>query len=188
MDWTVRQASFGDADRLALVGGATFLETFSGLLEGDAIVSHCLREHSSSAYQKYMAAGAQAWLVEASLTGAPVGFSLVGSTDLPGSNADGSDVELKRIYMLSKFHGAGAGLALMNLALDYAQLHGFKRLLLGVYSKNARARDFYSKHGFVEIAERQFQVGDRFYDDVVLARSLQSTEVSARFRGKATSK
>jgi diamine N-acetyltransferase len=111
-----------------------------------------------------------------------VGFSLVGSADLPGSSTDGSDVELKRIYILSKFHGAGAGLKLMNLAIEYAQQHGFARLLLGVYAGNGRARAFYSKHGFIEIAERQFQVGNRLYDDVVLARALQSTHASVGFQ------
>ena len=86
MDWTVRRATIADADRLALIGSATFLETFAGLLDGDAIVDHCAREHSSSAYRRYLGKGAEAWLVEACSGMAPVGFSLLGSTDLPGSD------------------------------------------------------------------------------------------------------
>jgi ribosomal protein S18 acetylase RimI-like enzyme len=172
MDWTTRRATTADADRLALIGGATFLDTFAGLLDGDAIVDHCAREHSSSTYRRYLSEGAQAWLVEACSGTAPVGFSLLGSTDLPGSTSDGSDIELKRIYTLSRFHGRGIGSALMQQAMDFAEQKGHQRLLLGVYAGNGRARAFYAKNGFRQIADRRFRVGDREYDDVVLARQI----------------
>ncbi len=172
MEWTVRRATIADADRLALIGSATFLETFAGLLDGDAIVDHCAREHSSSAYRRYLGEGAEAWLVETRSGMAPVGFSLLGGTDLPGSTSDGSDIELKRIYTLSRFHGGGIGSALMRQAVDLAEHKGCRRLLLGVYAGNGRARAFYTKSGFAQIADRRFGVGDREYDDVVLARQL----------------
>ena len=174
MEWTIRRATMADADRLALIGGATFLETFAGVLDGDAIVDHCAREHSSSTYQQYLISGALAWLVEARCGEAPIGFSLLGTPNLPGSTADGSDVELKRIYALSRFHGSGAGAELMRHAVDHAEESGYRRLLLGVYAGNERARAFYAKQGFSQIADRRFRVGQREYDDVVLARSLNS--------------
>jgi ribosomal protein S18 acetylase RimI-like enzyme len=172
MDWTIRRAADVDADRLALIGGATFLETFAGLLDGGAIVSHCEREHSPAAYRRYLGAGCRAWLVEAGTGGAPIGFSLVGSPDLPGGLADGSDSELKRIYTLSRFHGSGIGAGLMQQAVEDAAVQGCRRLLLGVYAGNARGRAFYAKNGFLQVAERRFRVGDRDYDDVVLARPI----------------
>lgn len=178
MDWTVRQAGVEDADHLALIGSASFLETFAGLLDGDAIVDHCQREHSPAAYRDYLKAGGQAWLVEVSPGRAPVGFSLLGSTNLPGSVSDGSDIELKRIYTLSKFHGAGVGAALMQRAVGFGEQRGYNRLLLGVYAGNDRAQAFYAKQGFVKIADRQFRVGNRDYDDVVLARPLMSASAA----------
>lgn len=172
MNWIIRQAALADVDHLALVGGATFLETFAGLLDGQAIVDHCRREHSPAAYHAYLTAGAHAWLIEATHGGAPVGFALVGHATLPGAAANGSDLELKRIYTLSRLHGRGAGLELMNRAIDHGARQGFERLLLGVYAGNSRARAFYAKHGFTQIAERRFLIGDQHYDDVVLARPL----------------
>lgn len=174
MDWSIRPATIGDADadRLALIGGATFLETFAGILDGAAIVAHCQREHSPAAYRAYLAAGAHAWLVETRTGGAPVGYALVGDTTLPGSEPGGNDLELKRIYMLSRVQGGGIGAALLRHALDHARHAGAKRLLLGVYSGNAAARGFYARVGFTQIAERIFRVGDRDYDDVVLARPV----------------
>lgn len=172
MDWNIRKATPADADSLALIGGATFLETFAGVLDGAAIVAHCQSEHNAAAYRDYMGRGAQAWLVEASHGNAPIGFSLVGEASLPGRMEDGSDLELKRIYTLSRFHGGGIGADLMQRALDHARRQGAKRLLLGVYEGNVRARAFYIKSGFTQIAERQFRVGDREYGDVVLARNV----------------
>ncbi|MDX3885795.1 MAG: GNAT family N-acetyltransferase [Sphingomonas sp.] len=173
MDWTIRQASAGDADRLALIGAATFLETFAGVLDGTAIVAHCQCEHGPDAYRRHLAAGCHAWLAEAKPGGAPVGFALAGAANLPGGAADGSDIELKRIYALSRFHGSGIGAALMRQAVDHAAGLGARRLLLGVYAGNARARAFYAKSGFTQIADRRFRVGDREYDDVVLARPVE---------------
>lgn len=175
MEWRVREAGAEDSDRLALVGAATFLETFAGLLDGAAIVAHCLEEHSAAAYRRYLGAGGRAWLAESVPGEAPIGFALRASSTLPGTNPDGKDVELKRIYSLSRFHGTGVGAALMNAALEHARQRQARRLLLGVYAGNERAMAFYRKQGFEPIARRRFQVGDRDYDDIVFAKALIST-------------
>jgi diamine N-acetyltransferase len=80
------------------------------------------------------------------------------------------DVELKRIYVLSRFHGTGVGAALMSAATSGAG--AASRLLLGVYAGNARAIAFYTKNGFEPIGQRKFDVGGTLYDDVVLGRQL----------------
>jgi GNAT superfamily N-acetyltransferase len=172
MTWQVRKASSGDVDRLALIGAATFLETFAGILDGSAIIAHCQREHSADAYRAYLETGAAAWLAETEEGQAPIGFALVASSSLPGSNPDGSDLELKRIYSLSRFHGTGVGGALMQQAVGYALETRALRLLLGVYAGNERARAFYRKQGFIRIADRLFRVGDRDYEDIVFAKAL----------------
>ncbi|MBV9841422.1 MAG: GNAT family N-acetyltransferase [Sphingomonadaceae bacterium] len=172
MNWHIRPASHADTDRLALIGAATFLETFAGLLDGDAIVAHCRRAHSPEAYRDYLAAGAQAWLAEAASGGAPLGYGLVAAPDLPSVDREGGDLELKRIYSLSRCHGSGVGGALMRLAVEHAARQGAPRLLLGVYIGNARALAFYAKQGFEQIGTRRFRVGDQDYDDVVLARAI----------------
>lgn len=171
MHWRIRSAAADDADRLALIGAATFLETFAGILNGQAILDHCAQAHSAGAYRAFLQDGASAWLAETP-DAAPVGFALLGETDLPGSAGDGSDVELKRIYVLSRFHGLGVGDALMQAALEDARRRGAARLLLGVFAGNARAQAFYRRQGFEEIARRLFRVGRRDYDDIVFAKVL----------------
>ncbi len=170
MDWQLRKATKGDTGRLALIGAATFLETFAGILDGGAIVLHCRKEHSEDAYIRYLERGA-AWLAETAQGGAPVGFALLGAVDLPGSSPEG-DIELKRIYALSRFHGTGIGMELLGRGIKCARSQRAKRLLLGVYAGNKRAIAFYRKHGFNQIATRQFLVDDRKYDDIVFAKML----------------
>lgn len=166
-DWTIRPAGPDDAQALSVAGSATFLEAFADIIEGNAIVSHCTKQNSAETYAKYLAGGAKAWLAEAS-KGAPVGFALLTEPDLPGARE--GDVELKRIYTLSRFHGSGVGAALMQAAVEATA--GYQRLLLGVYRHNERAIAFYTKQGFEPIGTRQFDVGGVLYDDLVFAKTL----------------
>ena len=167
---SIREAQPGDADRLALVGAATFLETFAGVLGGSAIVEHCRVNHSSSYYAKALENGCRAFLAEIEPDGAPVGFALTGSPNLPGTGE--GDLELKRIYVLSRFHGSGVGAALLEHASGAAD--GYQRLVLGVYAANERAQRFYQRNGFVPIGTRRFDVGGTLYDDVIFARGNPS--------------
>ena len=171
--WQVRPAGPGDAAALALVGAATFLDSFAGVLDGPALVAHCAAHHSAEACRALFAKGAQAWLGEAEPGGAPVGYAMLTPPDLVLARA--GDIELKRIYTLSRWHGGGLGAALMAHAITAATSHA--RLLLGVHVHNARAIAFYRKHGFQPIGTRHFDVGGRLYDDLVLARdpSLATT-------------
>jgi ribosomal protein S18 acetylase RimI-like enzyme len=61
----------------------------------------------------------------------------------------------------------------MQEAESYAGLHGFHRLLLGVYSRNTTAILFYEKLGYKRVGERAFTVGENTYHDFILALSLQ---------------
>jgi diamine N-acetyltransferase len=166
---TVREADGNDAGRLALVSDATFLETFAGMISGDALVTHCQRRHAPTYLSQLLADGARAWLAE--LDGAPIGYALLTAPELDAARE--GDIELKKIYVLSRFHGTGIAARLLDAALTGAEGHA--RLLLGVKDDNHRAIGFYTKQGFHQIGTRRFDVGGTLYDDVVLARDLDRT-------------
>lgn len=169
----VRPAAAPDAGALALVAQATFLETFAGVLEGHDVVAHCGREHAAARYAGWLARpDAALWLAEVGPGAAPVGYALVAPPDLPVPDLRASDRELKRIYVLSRFHGTGLGRALLAAAAEDVRASGGARILLGVYAGNTRALAFYARQGFQPVAERKFRVGDRTYDDRVLALEL----------------
>ena len=165
----VREASGEDVGRLSLVSDATFLETFAGMIDGDALVTHCHKRHAPAYLRELLDGGARAWLAE--LDGAPVGYALLTAPELDAAR-DG-DVELKKIYLLSRFHASGIAARLFDAALAGAAGHA--RLLLGVKDDNRRAIAFYTKHGFHQIATRRFDVGGTLYDDVVLALDIERT-------------
>ena len=84
------------------------------------------------------------------------------------------DLELKRIYLLSKFQGGGNGKQMMNTAVEHAANAGARRLLLGVYAKNHKAIRFYEHMGFEVVGTRQFNVGGRDYDDRILSKRINT--------------
>jgi GNAT superfamily N-acetyltransferase len=168
----IREAGASDAERLSLVGRATFLETFAGILDEDAILGHCRTKHGPEVYAGWLADGeSRLWLAEAEPGRAPVGFAVLTEPDLPEARPEPGDVEIRRIYLLSRFQGGGLGRALMEVALDAARATGKRRVVLGAYRENPVV-PFYERFGFAVIGERRFQVGPRTYDDVVLALTL----------------
>jgi diamine N-acetyltransferase len=160
----------GDEEALALVGAATFLEAFAGLLTGPDILAHCRVQHAASRYAAWLA-DATYRLCVAELRGAAVGFAVLSPPDLPVA-ATHDDIELKRIYLLHRFQGGGLGRALLEWSVRQARELGKQRLLLGVKADNVAALAFYDRVGFVRIGERKFLVGSMLCDDYILSLSL----------------
>jgi ribosomal protein S18 acetylase RimI-like enzyme len=169
LEWRVRAAGPDDAGALALIGAATFIESYAEIVDGKDVVMHCAREHAPDYYTRALAKGGKAWLVEVAPGYAPIGYALVMPPELP--DAGPCDIELKRIYLLSRFQGTGIGSALMAAALEASA--GHDRLMLGMYKGNDNALAFYRKHGFSISGERTFTLGGSTYSDWVLSRPLQ---------------
>lgn len=189
----LRRATAADAAMLALVGGATFLEAFTWMLPGADIVAFCAKHHTAAAYAHYLAQPATR--ITLAVTGpahdrnAPVGYAMVTAPDLPSFDVQPDDVELKRIYLFSRFRssatpvvgadgaiveGTRAGQALLDAAVADARSLNAHRLLLGTHAGNDRAIAFYRRNGFVEAGTRTFQVGSQQCCDLILARPLNS--------------
>jgi diamine N-acetyltransferase len=166
----LRACVAGDEEALALVGAATFLETFAGLLEGPDILAHCRVQHAASQYATWLL-DAKYRLCLAELRGAPVGFVVLSPPDLPVALTEG-DIELKRIYLLHRFQRGGLGRRLVEWSVAQARSLGKQRLLLGVKADNTAALAFYDRVGFVQIGERKFLVGNMLCDDYILSLAL----------------
>ncbi|HEY0650357.1 GNAT family N-acetyltransferase [Phenylobacterium sp.] len=171
MGLNIRTLGRGDAAALSLAGQATFLETYASALPAADILAHCRHEHGEARYGEWLGkAGYDFWGAEAE-QGALVGYVMLCPPDLPTDTA-AEDLEIKRIYLLSKYQGGGVGARLLNTALERARALGAGRLWLAVWSQNANAIAFYARQGFTQAGVRKFQVGANTYDDLVLARDL----------------
>ncbi|HSU18589.1 MAG TPA: GNAT family N-acetyltransferase [Acidobacteriaceae bacterium] len=185
---TLRPATADDADALALVGAATFLEAFTWMLPGADILAHCSKNHSADSYRHYLAQPDTRITLACSVPGgAPIGYAMITAPDLPSFPVQAGDLELKRIYLFSRFRssqtpvldargntiaGLRAGQALMDAAIADAAGLGARRLLLGTHENNQRAIGFYRRNGFAEAGTRTFQVGSQCCCDLIFARPL----------------
>lgn len=166
----MRRAVPADAAKLSLVGGASFLESFADDHPGDDLVDHVSAGHSQAAYTAWLKDPAFAiWIVEEAL-GAPIGYAMLGPATLPGSTA--TDSELRRLYVLRRWHGRRLGHDLFKAVSAEAKVRGSIRLVLSVYTANASAIAFYQRQGMTAIGETQFMVGQTSFKDLVMALPL----------------
>jgi ribosomal protein S18 acetylase RimI-like enzyme len=190
---TLRRATAADAPALALTGAATFFEAFTWMLPGADILAHTLKHHTADAYAHYLAdphtritlavTGPAVGFEQE--PGSPVGYVLLCTPELPTFNVLPADIELKRIYLFSRFRTApvvdtaGAAIpnlrpaqALMDAAVADARALGATRLLLGTHAGNRRAIAFYHRNGFTQAGTRTFQVGTQQCCDLIFAKPL----------------
>lgn len=168
----VRAAVAADAARLSLLGAATFLESYAHLLPVEDILEHASRQHSAAKYAAWLADPAcRCWLVEAP-GGAPVAYLVATPPDLPLADIGPGDLEIRRIYVLHRYQRLGLGRWLMEEVQGWAASAGYRRLLLGVYSRNENALAFYARNGFSRVGTREFRVGAHDYHDFILQRPV----------------
>lgn len=183
----LRRATQADAAALALVGAATFLEAFTWMLPGPDIIAHCAANHTPEAYTKYLARPDTR--ITLAITGAdtPVGYAMLCAPELPSFTVQPGDIELKRIYLFSRFRSPSTpvldvegvpipnlrpGQALMNAAVADAGALGRTRLLLGTHAGNLQAIAFYRRNSFDEVGTRTFQVGTQCCRDLIFGKEL----------------
>lgn len=170
---SIRKCTPGDELALSMVGQATFLETFAGVLSGSDVLGHCVKQHSVNKYAAWLNDPDSAiWVAEVEPGQAPVGYLVLTTPDLPLPDLSPQDLEVKRIYLLHRFHGLGLGARLMNEAHAFAQSGVTRRLLLGVYAHNSAAISFYRKLGYTQVGQRSFKVEENTYDDFIFAFHL----------------
>jgi GNAT superfamily N-acetyltransferase len=167
----LRRATVADARALAVVGPATFLETFANDHPGEALIAFTETHHSAKFYEALLAEPTtSAWLVEHD-AGAPIGYAVLVAASLPGSDPE-TDAELKRIYLFSKWQGSGLGRALIEAAEAEAGRRGARRLVLSVYTKNEKAMRFYRTRGYETIGRARFPGFSEEFSDFVMAKTL----------------
>ncbi len=122
--------------------------------------------------------GSRLWLAETHVGQSPIGY-LVSLPSGSSEHARAGDLEIKRIYLLHRFRGNGLGRRLMHEAEKSARSRGFRRLLLGVYSRNKAAIAFYERLGFQKVGDRTYTIGESVYDDFVMGLDLSGRSVPA---------
>lgn len=162
-------AALEDAAALSAFAAQSFRDTF-GHLYPPADLHEFLGATYSPAVQAQEIADPETAHLLAKRGGAIVGFVKLGAErtghKLPGRPA----LELHRLYVAPAEKGTGLGHALMEWALQRARKCGALDMTLSVFSQNHRARRFYARYGFMDIAPAVFRVG-RIEDEDVICRA-----------------
>jgi diamine N-acetyltransferase len=182
--YSIRRAGPEDAETLAELGRATFLETF---VEGFGIPYppqdlEAFMAHSYSAgynAPRLVDPEQAVWFGEAD--GRPVAYAGAGPAKLPHPDIRPGDGELQALYVAREAQGSGLGRALMETALEWLERDGPRTLWIGVWSENFRAQRFYARYGFEKAGEYDFSVG-RWRDREFILR-----RVAGSHRGAAPS-
>jgi ribosomal protein S18 acetylase RimI-like enzyme len=152
------------------IARATFIDTFGTLykLEDLAIF---LEQGSDAAYAAELA-DPDIEVRFAETGGTPIGFCKVSSLKLPAPDPAAHAMELRQLYIYKPWQGLGLADDLTRWAMDRARARGATELWLSVFTDNTRARRFYARHGFTEIAPYRFMVGDQADEDILCRAKL----------------
>jgi ribosomal protein S18 acetylase RimI-like enzyme len=149
---------------------ASFAETFAHLYD-PADLAAFFKKFSEETWRAELSDRRYAFRI-AEEDGVPAGYVKLGPTSLPHVGA-GRAIELRQLYILSRWHGRGLAAALMDWALAEARRRGAEDLYLTVFVDNHRARRFYERYGFSYVGPYSFMVGNHADEDHVLRLSLK---------------
>ncbi len=100
-----------------------------------------------------------------------IGFIV--SRFVPGSGASVLEAEIYNIGVTPRFHGRGVGSALIETLIKKCVKDGVTAIWLDVRAKNARAIDFYERHGFSAVMTRKNFYTDPADDGIVMQLDLR---------------
>lgn len=169
--FTIRPAVPDDAALLADLGARTFRETFEGICSPRDLELFLGDTYGEAKQRAELVDPARpAWVLE--VDGAASGFLQLRLGHREPCVSGQRAVELQRIYVLRSVLAGGLGAALMGTALDHARSWGADVLWLGVWENNAKALAFYARHGFREVGDHVFRIGQQIDRDLILAKVL----------------
>ena len=116
------------------------------------------------------------WRV-AAIDDQPIGYAKLSPLVAPAPAPQPGAMELRQIYVLQQWHGRGVAEELINWAIDTARAEGAPEIYLTVFDHNERAKRFYTRHGFSEVGNCTFKLGDRVDDDRVWRKPLTSSSI-----------
>lgn len=169
-DTTIRLATLDDADALAKLGAATFIQTFGHLYPPDDLNTFLSAAHDPDNWRKKLADSRNAAFLAECVDGTKVGFIVIGACKLPVANRESTAGEVQQLYVLADFHNSRLGTSLMEAGLAWLDAQHRTPIYVGVWSENLGAQRFYARYGFVKIGEYGFPVGKTIDREFILKR------------------
>ncbi|MBJ6122642.1 GNAT family N-acetyltransferase [Sphingomonas mollis] len=164
-----RDAGPADAATLSAVSRRAFTETFGHLYRPDDLAAF-LDRLSEAAWAAELA-DPRFTIRLAEDDGVAAGFAKLGPPSLP-FEPRGPSAELRQLYVLAPWQGAGVAVTLMDWTIATARAQGAADLYLSVFIDNERAKRFYARYGFERIGTYAFMVGNQADEDDLMRLAL----------------
>lgn len=158
MSPALRRATVDDAPLLSALAARTFTESFGHLYPREDLEAFLAEAYDVRRQRTILAhPGYAVWLLEAD--GEAIGHAAAGPCGLPHPEAALGDGEIKRLYLVRGWQGAGHGARMMEAAMAWLLRDGPRTLWVGAWSQNHGAQRFYARYGFGRVGDYVFPVG-----------------------------
>ena len=169
MEVIIRRINIDDVSAFSVISRQTFYDTFTGTCTESDMQGFLDHYYSEEQLGKELK-DEETYSFFAQVDGLPVAY-LQFKEDYKNfpEIKKWKALELKRIYVLSDFHGKGIAHRLMDFILDFALEKKYEVVWLGVWENNLRAQKFYAKYGFVYSGfTHDFPIGNTPQTDIWL--------------------
>jgi len=168
MSIKVIRANSSHAETIASIGKLSFRDAFGGLFnDKTALFEYLEYTYSVEKITKSINKENNVFFV-AFLENVPVGFAKVKKSSLNEQIKSIAQMELQKLYVLSYYHGSGAGAALMQTVLELARELQPDYVWLDTHTTNTRAIRFYEKNGFVRGGKNYFTIGTQTFEYYIM--------------------
>ena len=178
MSVVIRAGDVSDAAALAELAARTFRETFAADNRPEDLALHLARSYGEAQQKEELLDRAIATLL-AEVDGQLAGYAQLREGSAPACVSGEAPIELWRFYVAQAWHGRGLAQTLMRAVETEAIRRGGRTLWLGVWERNARAKAFYAKTGFIDVGSHMFLVGTDPQTDRILVRAVPARNVTA---------
>lgn len=171
MSLIIRYASEEDAALIADISHQTFYETFATDNTKENMDKFLNEQFTKGKLMLEVGAAENIFLL-ALYEDAVAGYVKLRDSKVPRSLDDSKALEIARIYAMTGMIGKGVGKKLMESSIDIAREKGKDCIWLGVWEKNYRAIEFYTKWGFEKFGETDFLLGDDVQRDWLMRKAI----------------
>jgi diamine N-acetyltransferase len=168
----INKVTLADLVQLQEIGRQTFAETFSSTNTEENMKAY-LEEGFSNAKLSAELDNPNSEFYFATLNNTVIGYLKINFGLAQTELKDDKALEIERIYVLQEFHGKKVGQLLYDQAIHLAKEKKADYVWLGVWEKNHRAIQFYTKNGFVEFDQHIFVLGDDEQTDIMMRLEIK---------------
>jgi len=168
MNIKVIHANSSHAETISSIGKMSFRDAFGNLFNDKASLFEYLEyTYSIDKVVKSINKENNVFFI-AFVENVPVGFAKVKKSSLNEQIESIAQMELQKIYVLSYYHGSGAGAALMQAVLELAHELQPDYVWLDTHISNTKAIRFYEKNGFIRAGKNYFTIGTQTFEYYVM--------------------